>query len=116
LGYTKKADQMRASGGRGAASQSSVRLELQADYLAGVWAYHAQRQFNFLEPGDIESALTAAHQIGDDKLQKDATGVVRPDSFTHGTSKQRMHWFSQGFKTGDVGAARQLFELDYSQL
>jgi len=116
LGYSKRAEQMRASGGRAAASQASVRQELQADYLAGVWAYHAQRKFNFLEPGDIESALNAANQIGDDKLQKDATGVVRPDSFTHGTSRQRMRWFTQGFKTGDVSQAKQLFELDYDKL
>ena len=116
LGYSRMAEQMRASGGKAAASQSSVRLELQADYLAGVWAHHAQRKFNFLEPGDVESALTAANQIGDDKLQKDATGVIRPDSFTHGTSKQRMRWFSQGFKTGDVSQAKLLFDLPYDKL
>ena len=117
LGYSRRADQMRASGGRNAASQTSVRLELQADYLAGVWAHHAQSKFkNFLDPGDIESALNAANQIGDDKLQKEATGVVRPDSFTHGTSRQRMRWFSLGFKTGDVAQAKQLFELDYDKL
>ena len=93
------------------------RSELQADYFAGVWAHHAQEQFKkFLEPGDIESALTAASQIGDDKLQKQATGVVRPDSFTHGTSKQRVRWFSQGFKTGDVGQAKLLFDLPYDEL
>jgi uncharacterized protein len=116
LGYSRAADQMRASGGRSAESQASVRLELQADYFAGVWAHYAQEQFNFLEPGDIESALNAANQIGDDKLQKEATGVVRPDSFTHGTSRQRARWFTQGFKTGDIAGARQLFELPYDQL
>jgi predicted metalloprotease len=117
LGYSRRADQLRASGGRRAASQVSVRLELQADYFAGVWAYHAQQQFkNFLQEGDIESALNAANQIGDDKLQKQGTGVVRPDSFTHGTSRQRVRWFTQGFKTGDVGQAKMLFDLDYDNL
>ncbi len=77
----------------------SVRLELQADYFAGVWAYHGQRKFNFLDPGDLDTALNAAFEIGDDRLQKQARGYVVPDSFTHGTSKQRMRWFSQGFKT-----------------
>ncbi len=116
LGYTRAADRLRASGGRGAESQASVRLELQADYLAGVWAYHGQQKYKFLEPGDIESALNAASQIGDDKLQKEATGHVRPDSFTHGTSKQRYRWFSEGFKTGSVDGAKQLFELPYNEL
>ncbi|HEV8058347.1 MAG TPA: neutral zinc metallopeptidase [Gemmataceae bacterium] len=117
LGYSRRAEQLRASGTRSAASQASVRLELQADYFAGVWAYHAQQDFrHFLQEGDIESALNAANQIGDDKLQKQATGVVRPDSFTHGTSRQRVRWFTQGFKTGDVGQARLLFDLDYDKL
>src|SRR5262249_12660762 len=97
-------------------NQASVRLELQADCLAGVWAYHGQRQFKFLEPGDIESALNAAFEIGDDRLQKKARGYVVPDSFTHGTSKQRQRWFMQGFKTGDVAGASQLFELSYDGL
>jgi uncharacterized protein len=116
LGYTRAADQMRASGGRSAESQASVRLELQADYFAGVWAHYAQEEFKFLEPGDIDSALNAANQIGDDKLQKEATGVVRPDSFTHGTSRQRTRWFRQGFQTGDIAGAKQLFALPYDQL
>jgi predicted metalloprotease len=116
LGYSTTADRMRQKGGRAADSQASVRLELQADYLAGVWAHHGQKQFKFLEPGDIESALNAASQIGDDKLQKQATGRVRPDSFTHGTSKQRVRWFSEGFKSGSVDGAKQLFELNYNEL
>jgi predicted metalloprotease len=116
LGYSRAADRLRASGGGGAESQASVRLELQADYLAGVWAHHGQQKYKFLEPGDIESALNAASQIGDDKLQKQATGRVRPDSFTHGTSKQRVRWFSEGFKTGSVEGASQLFELPYNRL
>jgi predicted metalloprotease len=80
----------------------SVRLELQADFLAGVWAHHAQKMKKILEPGDLESALTAASAIGDDKLQKEARGYVVPDSFTHGTSAQRMRWFKRGFDTGDM--------------
>ena len=80
----------------------SVRLELQADFLAGVWAHHAQRTKNILEEGDIEEALNAASAIGDDRLQKQAQGYVVPESFTHGTSAQRVKWFTKGFKTGDI--------------
>ncbi len=94
----------------------SVRLELQADYFAGVWAHHGQREVHFLERGDIESALNAANQIGDDRLQERSSGHVVPDSFTHGTSEQRMHWFKKGFDTGDVEAASELFDLPYDKL
>jgi predicted metalloprotease len=80
----------------------SVRLELQADFFAGVWAHHAQRMNNILEEGDIEEALQAANAIGDDRLQKRGRGIVVPDSFTHGTSEQRVRWFTKGFKTGDI--------------
>jgi len=80
----------------------SVRLELQADFLAGVWAHHAQRTKNILEEGDIEEALNAASAIGDDRLQKQAQGYVVPESFTHGTSAQRVKWFTLGFRTGDI--------------
>src|SRR5688572_22574250 len=80
----------------------SVKLELQADFLAGVWAHHAQRMKNILEENDIEEALNAANAIGDDRLQKEAQGRVVPESFTHGTSAQRMYWFKKGFETGDV--------------
>ena len=79
----------------------SVKLELQADFLAGVWAHHAHKHRNILERGDIEEALTAAAAIGDDTLQRNATGQVRPETFTHGTSDQRVQWFSLGLKTGD---------------
>lgn len=81
----------------------SVRLELQADFLAGVWAHHAQRMKNILEEGDVEEALRAANAIGDDRLQKQSRGYVVPESFTHGTSAQRMRWFSKGLETGDLG-------------
>ncbi|MBB1605884.1 MULTISPECIES: neutral zinc metallopeptidase [unclassified Pseudomonas] len=81
----------------------SVRLELQADCFAGVWANKAQQRLQWLEPGDIESALNAANAIGDDRLQKQSRGTVVPDSFTHGTSAQRMRWFKLGFDSGSPG-------------
>jgi len=80
-----------------------VRQELQADCLAGIWAHHAQRRLDWLEPGDLEEALNAANAIGDDRLQKQTRGQVVPDSFTHGTSAQRMRWFKLGFEHGQVG-------------
>ena len=79
-----------------------VRVELQADCYAGVWANLAHKQFNILEPGDVEEALRAASSIGDDKLQKETTGYVRPDSFTHGSSQQRVEWFRRGLSSGDL--------------
>lgn len=79
-----------------------VRQELQADCFAGVWAYQAQKRLNWLEPGDIEEALNAANAIGDDRLQQQGQGRVVPDSFTHGTSAQRVRWFKTGFTDGDV--------------
>jgi predicted metalloprotease len=80
-----------------------VRQELQADCLAGVWTYHAQKRLNWLEPGDLEEALNAANAIGDDRLQRQGRGQVVPDSFTHGTSAQRVRWFKMGFENGQVG-------------
>jgi predicted metalloprotease len=79
-----------------------VMLELQADFYAGIWAHHTQKVAKILEPGDLEEALNAASSVGDDRLQKQATGRVVPDSFTHGTSEQRARWFKLGFDTGDV--------------
>ncbi len=84
------------------ANQMTVRLELQADFLAGVWAHHASRMFNSLEAGDIEEALNAASSIGDDVLQKKYQGRVVPDSFTHGTASQRSSWLRKGWQTGDL--------------
>jgi predicted metalloprotease len=75
---------------------------LQADFYAGVWAHHTQKNENILEEGDIEEALRAANAIGDDKLQKQSQGYVVPDAFTHGTSAQRMEWFKKGWETGDI--------------
>jgi len=116
LGYSARVDDSRLRGGKVEANNASVRLELQADFLAGVWGHHAQEKFNFLEKGDIDSALNAAFQIGDDRLQKQARGYAVPDSFTHGTSKQRQRWFAEGFKTGNVDRAKLLFELPYGDL
>jgi uncharacterized protein len=116
LGYSARVDEARRSGNKAHENEMSVRLELQADYLAGVWAHHADKEFKFLEKGDIESATNAAFHIGDDYLQKQARGRVQPDSFTHGTSKQRQRWFLEGFRTGDVKRAALLFELPYREL
>jgi predicted metalloprotease len=96
--------------------QQSVRLELQADFLAGVWANRAQRMKNIIEQGDVEEAIRAANAIGDDTLQKQALGYVVPDSFTHGTSAQRVIWFRRVIETGDVTKMQQLFDLPYDQL
>ena len=84
------------------ANRLMVRLELQADFLAGVWAHHAQRMKNLLDEGDIEEGLNAASAVGDDRIMKQQQGYVVPDAFTHGTSAQRVHWFTLGFKTGDL--------------
>ena len=104
LGYTRLVDAARRSGDELEARHMSVRLELQADYFAGVWAYHGQKKYQFLDEGDLESALNAAFQIGDDRLMKRSRGTVVPDAFTHGSSKQRQRWFKAGFQTGDVAA------------
>jgi uncharacterized protein len=87
--------------GKRRSNEFSVRFELQADYLAGVWAHHAQGK-GYLEKGDLEEALNAAHAIGDDAIQKQAQGYVVPDSFTHGTSEQRERWFNKGFTNGTI--------------
>jgi predicted metalloprotease len=102
LGVSRKVNEMRRRLDKAEANALSVRLELQADFYAGVWAHHAQKMRNILEPGDLESALRAATAIGDDRLQKEAQGYVVPDSFTHGTSEQRVRWFRRGFETGDI--------------
>ena len=103
LGISGKVDAMRARGTETQANAMSVRLELQADCLAGVWAMRSQQEQGWrLEPGDIETALNAASQIGDDTLQRKAQGQVVPESFTHGTSAQRVAWFKRGVAGGDV--------------
>lgn len=102
LGVSDKVHNMRAKLSEEEYNRLSVKMELQADFYAGVWAHHAQQMKNVLEEGDIEEALNAANAIGDDKLQKQAQGYVVPDAFTHGTSAQRMRWFKKGFDTGDL--------------
>jgi predicted metalloprotease len=104
LGISDRVDRARRRASEAEANALSVRLELQADCLAGVWAYHADRTRHILEQGDIESALHAASAIGDDALQRQAQGYVVPDSFTHGTSAQRVRWFRRGIDAGQVGA------------
>ncbi len=101
-GVNRKVQSMRGKVSQTQYNKYSVMLELQADFYAGVWAHHSQRINKMMESGDLEEALNAAHAIGDDRLQKNATGRVVPDSFTHGTSAQRMRWFKKGFDTGDV--------------
>jgi predicted metalloprotease len=102
LGLMDQVDAARGRVSEEEANELSVRLELQADFLAGVWAHHAQRSRQVLEDGDIEEALNAASRIGDDRLQMEAQGYVVPDAFTHGTSDQRARWFLRGYKTGEV--------------
>jgi len=102
LGISDKMDRLRQQLSQGEYNKYSVMLELQADFFAGVWAHHAQQMKNILERGDIDEALNAANAIGDDRLQKETQGRVIPESFTHGTSQQRMYWFKKGFDTGDM--------------
>jgi len=101
LGTMNRVDSARGRMSEAQANQMSVRLELQADFLAGVWAHYAQQK-GLLETGDIEEALGAASAVGDDRLQRQAQGYVVPDSFTHGTSEQRIRWFRKGLESGDV--------------
>ena len=104
LGLLPKVQEAQKAMGKAEANSLQVRVELQADCLAGVWANHGQAQWQFIEPGDVESALQTASAIGDDRLQKQAQGYVVPDSFTHGTSAQRSRWFSTGLKSGEVAS------------
>lgn len=102
LGTSDKVQRLRQQVSEEEYNKYSVMLELQADFLAGVWAHHTQKMKNILETGDIEEALAAANAIGDDRLQKQSQGYVVPESFTHGTSQQRMYWFKKGYETGDI--------------
>ena len=102
LGLLQRVQEARGRRSEAEVKALNVRLELQADFLAGVWAHHAQRMKGLLEPGDIEEALNAASAVGDDRIQKQQQGYVTPDSFTHGTSEQRRRWFLKGFQTGDL--------------
>ena len=113
LGILGKANQVRQQASEAESNAISVRIELQADCLSGIWARQAQEQFGSLQAGDIEEAVNAANRIGDDTLQRNAGRVPMPHTFTHGTSEQRARWFMRGYKTGDIGqcdtfSARQL--------
>jgi predicted metalloprotease len=106
MGISQQVQEQRGKLSEAEYNKLSVKLELQADFLAGVWANHANRMEKILEPGDLEAALTAANAIGDDKLQKESQGYVVPDAFTHGSSEQRMYWFKKGYETGDLNQGR----------
>ncbi len=115
LGISEKVQSLQSRASREEANELSVRLELQADFLAGVWAHHAQQNWNILEQGDIAEALNAATAIGDDRLQRQARGFVVPESFTHGSSEQRARWFVRGLKSGDMSAG-DTFAVPYGEL
>src|SRR5215469_1204880 len=102
LGVLPKAHAMQQSMDKANANRIQVRVELQADCLAGVWAHHAEETWKFIEPGDVEAAMQTSAAIGDDRLQRQAQGYVVPDAFTHGSSEQRTHWFTTGLRSGRV--------------
>ena len=112
LGISGKVQAARARAGEAEGNRLSVRLELQADCLAGVWAHHAEKTRHILEEGDLEEGLRAAAAIGDDRLQRQTRGFVIPDSFTHGSSDQRVRWFRRGIETGDLNRCNTFQEED----
>jgi predicted metalloprotease len=116
LGFSELVNQKRQTLPPEEFNKWSVRLELQADYLAGVWAHYGQREFNFIEPGDVEAAITSANAIGDDRLQKRSTGFTSPENYTHGTSEQRVRWFTQGLRTGNLDTLQDIFKMPYERL
>jgi uncharacterized protein len=116
LGYSELVEQKRRTLPKNQYNHWSVKLELQADYLAGVWAHYGQQRFNFIEPGDIDAAMTTARAIGDDRIQRNSRGFTSPESYTHGTSEQRSKWFRLGLQTGDMTKLREIFELPTKEL
>ncbi|MCX7646495.1 MAG: neutral zinc metallopeptidase [Rhodobacteraceae bacterium] len=104
LGVLDRANAVRAQSGQAQSNAISVRIELQADCLSGIWARHAEERIGAIEPGDLEEAVNAARQIGDDTLQRNAGRVPQPHTFTHGTSEQRARWFAIGYRTGELRA------------
>lgn len=116
LGYTQKVHSQQGKISKAEYNKLSVRLELHADFLAGVFAHHGQKKFRFLEHGDIQEAMECAEAIGDDRLQERAHGHVQPDSFTHGTSAQRKRWFMRGYKSGDLRDGERIFTMPYGDL
>lgn len=115
LGLTDKVHALQGQVSQEEYNRMSVRLELQADFLAGVWAHYAQNTLDVVEAGDIEEAMGAAAAVGDDRIQKQTQGYVVPDGFTHGTSAQRIAWFRRGFETGDLSQG-DTFGVDYEDL
>jgi predicted metalloprotease len=115
LGTSERVHRQQQAMGKVEANELSVRLELQADYYAGVWAHHAQKMRNILEEGDIDEAVTAAQAIGDDTIQRRSSGRVVPEQFTHGTSAQRIRWFKKGFASGDPQGG-DTFRINYKEL
>ena len=116
LGISMQVQRQQQTASKVEANRLSVRTELQADYLAGVWAFHAQKMKDILETGDIAEALNAAQQIGDDTIQRKQAGRVVPDAFTHGTAEQRIRWFTLGLESGNIDKIMLPFEVDYDQL
>ncbi|MDI6033552.1 neutral zinc metallopeptidase [Flavobacterium sp. LB2P84] len=112
LGTSAKMRQMQEGKSEAEANKLSVALELQADFYAGVWTHYNQKMNNFLEEGDIDEALSAAHAVGDDAIQSKIQGHIVPESFTHGTSAQRKSWFMKGYKTGDITQGNTFAELE----
>lgn len=112
LGTSAKMRKMQEGLSEAEANKLSVALELQADFYAGVWTHYNEEMNKILEPGDIEEALSAANAVGDDAIQKKMQGQVVPDSFTHGTSEQRMYWFKKGLKTGDIKQGDTFAEIN----
>jgi len=112
LGTSAKVRQLQENGSETQGNKLSVALELQADFYAGLWTHYNEKQNAMLEPGDIEEALSAANAVGDDAIQKKIQGQVVPDSFTHGTSEQRMYWFNRGFKSGDITKGDTFSEVE----
>lgn len=116
LGISDQVTQRQQRVSKAEANELSVRLELQADFLSGVWAHHLQKTKRVLEQGDLEEGLIAANQIGDDMIQKKMTGRVVREQFTHGSGKQRVKWFREGMVSGDLNRMMELFELEYDRL
>jgi predicted metalloprotease len=116
LGYGELVEKKRHSLSKTEYNKWSVRLELQADYLAGVWAHYGQEKFHFIESGDVETAIKTANAIGDDRLQRRASGFTSPENYTHGTSEQRVKWFRHGLKTGDMKMLKKMFQMPYDEL
>ncbi|MBP6551184.1 MAG: neutral zinc metallopeptidase [Flavobacterium sp.] len=112
LGTSAKVRQLQENRSKTEGNKLSVALELQADFYAGLWTHYNEKQNAMLEPGDIEEALSAANAVGDDAIQKKMQGQVVPDSFTHGTSEQRMYWFNRGFKSGDINKGDSFSEVE----